>query len=38
MTIEDSEAAATKVDNGTTFYFWSKGCAERFEERPEDFV
>lgn len=38
MTIEDTSAAATRVHNGTTYFFCSKGCAERFEERPDAFV
>ncbi len=38
MMIEETEAAATKAHNGTTYFFCSKGCAERFEGRPDDFV
>lgn len=38
MMIEDTEAAATVVHNGTTYYFCSKGCAKRFEELPNSFV
>lgn len=38
MTIEDTEAAASKVHNGTTYFFCSEGCAKAFEERPDDFV
>jgi Cu+-exporting ATPase len=38
MMIEETEAVATKVHNGTTYFFCSKGCAARFEERPDDFL
>lgn len=38
MTIEETEAAATKVHNGITYFFCSKGCAERFEKQPDEFV
>ena len=38
MMFEDTEAAATTVYNGGTYYFCGVGCADTFEKRPDDFV
>ncbi|MGH8925583.1 MAG: YHS domain-containing protein [Acidimicrobiia bacterium] len=38
MTIEEATAAATVVYDGTTYYFCSKRCADRFEKDPQGFV
>jgi len=38
MTIEDKEAAATSIYRGTTYYFCSKSCQEKFERDPEAFI
>lgn len=38
MTIDDKEAAATSTYKGTTYYFCSGPCKEKFEKEPESFV
>jgi P-type Cu+ transporter len=38
MTIEDSEAAATSMYRGKTYYFCSKPCKEDFDKDPESYT
>jgi Cu+-exporting ATPase len=38
MTIEDSEAVATSSYGGTTYYFCSMPCKEKFEKDPDAFT
>jgi HAD superfamily hydrolase (TIGR01509 family) len=38
MTIEESTAAATATHQGTTYYFCSTTCRERFEAEPEMYT
>lgn len=38
MTIEDRDATATSVYKGTTFYFCSKNCKDRFDKDPGAFL
>jgi len=38
MTIEDKDAVATSTYKGTTYYFCSKICKDRFEAAPESFI
>ncbi len=38
MIIEDSEAAATSTYKGTTYYFCSKACKEKFEQDPKAYA
>ena len=37
MEVEKGDAVATVDHDGSTYYFCSKGCAEEFEENPEDY-
>lgn len=36
MQIEQSEAAGQSEHEGTTYYFCSATCKEKFDESPED--
>lgn len=38
MHVEPKNAAAAWQYDGTTYYFCSTGCLERFQVRPSDFV
>lgn len=38
MTVEPSSAAAAWDHEGTTYYFCSVGCMERFRADPQHFV
>jgi len=38
MMIEPGSAAATKVFEGTTYYFCSPGCAKAFEANPKKYI
>lgn len=38
MTIEESEAFATVVHEGTTYSFCSQHCKEAFEANPGDYT
>ena len=38
MTIEESDAVATREQDGQTYYFCSKDCAEEFSANPEDYT
>src|ERR1700736_4016130 len=38
MTVDPSKAAAKQEFRGTTYYFCSKRCAERFAKEPEKFL
>ena len=38
MQVEESEAAGNAVYEGTTYYFCSTSCKEKFETSPEDYV
>ncbi len=38
MTIDPKTAAATRVHEGTTYYFCSPGCAKAFESDPKKYV
>jgi Cu+-exporting ATPase len=38
MTIENKEAAGTSSYKGTTYYFCSMPCKEKFDKTPESFV
>lgn len=38
MAIDPKTAAATKVFEGTTYYFCSQGCARAFEADPKKYI
>jgi YHS domain-containing protein len=38
MDIDPATAAGSEEYQGTTYYFCSQSCLERFSERPEDFT
>jgi P-type Cu+ transporter len=38
MTIEDTDAVASSVYKGTTYYFCAAQCKEKFEKNPETFL
>jgi len=38
MTIDPKKAAATRVYEGTTYYFCSPGCAKAFEADPKKYI
>ncbi len=38
MTIDPKKAAATRVYEGTTYYFCSQGCAKDFDEDPKQYI
>ena len=38
MQVDEASAAAHVEHQGTTFYFCSTGCRQRFEQDPEKFV
>ena len=38
MTVDPKEAAAAWDHEGTTYFFCSVGCFERFKEDPERFM
>ena len=38
MMVEEGDAAATVDQDGQTYYFCSKDCAEEFSENPEDYT
>ena len=38
MSIDDQEAAATSTYKGTTYYFCSQACKEKFEKAPASYV
>ena len=38
MTVETKEAAAAWEFNGTTYYFCSVGCWEKFKADPDKFL
>lgn len=38
MSIEDKEAVATSIYKGTTYYFCSKNCKQKFDSDPEAYI
>jgi len=38
MTVTPETAAGAWEHGGTTYYFCSVGCLERFKEEPEDYL
>ena len=38
MEVEEKEAAATAVHEGTSYYFCAQSCKERFEKTPGEFL
>lgn len=38
MTIDPKKAAATRIHEGTTYYFCSPGCAKAFDADPGRYV
>ncbi len=38
MQVEDASAAGQADYEGTTFYFCSTGCKDKFEASPEDYT
>jgi Cu+-exporting ATPase len=38
MTIEEKDAAGTSTHRGTTYYFCSTNCKEKFDKAPESFA
>ncbi len=38
MNIEDKDAIDTSTHGGTTYYFCSKSCKEKFDKDPESFI
>jgi Cu+-exporting ATPase len=38
MSIEDKEAFATSIYKGTTYYFCSKNCKQKFDSDPEAYI
>jgi len=37
MEIDESEARATSVYKGKTYYFCSESCKEQFDKKPEKY-
>ena len=37
MKIDESEAKATAVHKGKTYYFCSESCKEQFDKKPEKY-
>ena len=38
MSVDPAAAAATREDNGTTYYFCNPGCADRFSQNPQAYI
>ena len=38
MTIDPKKAAATRLYEGTTYYFCSHGCASDFDADPKKYI
>lgn len=38
MQVEDAKAAGQSENNGTTYYFCSTACKDKFDRNPEDYV
>ncbi len=38
MMIDPKTAAATRVHEGTTYYFCAQGCAKAFEADPKKYI
>ena len=38
MTIDPKKAAATRVFEGTTYYFCAPGCAKAFDADPRKYI
>ena len=38
MEVEESEAAGQSDHEGTTYYFCSTTCKDRFDASPEDYI
>jgi P-type Cu+ transporter len=38
MTIDPKTAAATRVYEGTTYYFCAQGCAKAFDKDPKKYI
>lgn len=38
MEVDEKQAAATYEYKGKTYYFYSKGCQEKFAEEPEKYL
>ena len=38
MTINDADAVATSVHDGTTFYFCSEHCKQQFDASPATYT
>jgi len=38
MTINAATAAATRVYEGTTYYFCAQGCAKAFDKDPRKYI
>jgi Cu+-exporting ATPase len=38
MNVDEKKVAATSVYKGTTYFFCSKGCKDKFDKEPEKFV
>ena len=38
MNIEEASAAAKTVHEGTTYYFCSPGCRDKFEKNPQQYA
>ena len=38
MMIAPNTAAATRVHEGTTYYFCAQGCAKAFEKDPKKYI
>lgn len=38
MTVDEKKAAGTSTHKGSTYYFCSKMCKEKFDKDPEKFT
>ena len=38
MMVDEKQAAATTVYQGTTYYFCAVGCKRAFEQSPEKYI
>ena len=38
MQVEEAEAAGQSEHEGTTYYFCSTSCKDRFDKSPEDYA
>jgi Cu+-exporting ATPase len=38
MSVDEKKAAATSIYKGTTYFFCSRGCKEKFDKEPEKFL